>query len=219
MGSPLAEGFTESVRAELKVDIAPLGGWPRDAFDALVGIVLRLIIDPIDGGVNSSAVVGAVKAFAKEHEVAALAILQRCVRGLVVFLQEAARIGSTGSDVRHGAEALGLEMDAARALGDAWMRALVSGDDTAALPDGLGEAVGLRRLIDLQWKFCVTAASSEADASSVGQTFLQLKLVLDAPTGDLEVFYLELSLDQFYELLAHMERAKAALTSVLPGPT
>ena len=54
----------------------------------------------------------------------------------------------------------------------------------------------------------------EAGAGAVGRTFLQLKLVLDAPGGGLERIYLELSLDQFYAFLAHMERAKAALVNV-----
>ena len=73
----------------------------------------------------------------------------------------------------------------------------------------------LRRLVDLEWKFGVTAASSESGAGTVGRTFLQLELVLDAPGGGLERVYLELTLNQFYEFLAHMERAKAALASIV----
>lgn len=211
----LAEGFSEAVSIELAGDLGPLGAFPREAFDALVGIVLREIIDPTGGGCDSGAVVGAVKAFAAEHAVATTTALQRGIRGLVVVLQEATRRGATAADVRIGAGVLGLAGGNAAALGDLWQHAMVDGGD-AALPEGLGDAAQLRRLVDLEWKFGVTAASSEAGAGAVGRTFLQLKLVLDAPGGGLERIYLELSLDQFYAFLAHMERAKAALVNVAP---
>lgn len=73
----------------------------------------------------------------------------------------------------------------------------------------------LRRVAGCKVARLVTAASSESGAGTVGRTFLQLELVLDAPGGGLERVYLELTLNQFYEFLAHMERAKAALASIV----
>ena len=61
----------------------------------------------------------------------------------------------------------------------------------------------------MDWSFGVTAASD--DISNVGKTFLQLKLILerDASTEGCDVIFMELSLEQFYQLLASMEKSKA----------
>ncbi len=60
-------------------------------------------------------------------------------------------------------------------------------------------------LVDMEWKFGVTAASSEL--AQVGSTFLQLKLVVDKG-GAREQVFVELTLPQFYDFLADMEKAK-----------
>ena len=53
-------------------------------------------------------------------------------------------------------------------------------------------------LVDMEWKFGVTAASS--DMKVVGNSFLQLKLVVDKG-GKKEDVYMELTLPQFYSIL------------------
>lgn len=64
----------------------------------------------------------------------------------------------------------------------------------------------------MEWNFGVTAASSELEA--VGGTYLQLKLVIDKGAGEEgsssreENVLMELTLPQFYEFLASMEKAK-----------
>lgn len=63
-------------------------------------------------------------------------------------------------------------------------------------------------LVDMEWKFGVTAASS--DMKVVGNSFLQLKLVVDKG-GKKEDVYMELTLPQFYSFLHEMEKARTAL--------
>jgi hypothetical protein len=61
-------------------------------------------------------------------------------------------------------------------------------------------------LIDMDWRFGVSIGSSEL--KQVGSTFLQLKFV----TGDQSKF-IELDLNQFYQFLHEMEKAKVLLDS------
>lgn len=68
------------------------------------------------------------------------------------------------------------------------------------------------RLIDISWKFGVTAATSELN--KVGNTFLQMHITLDKGNGQTESVYLELSLAHFYSFLHEMERAKASLENL-----
>ena len=89
-----------------------------------------------------------------------------------------------------------------------------------------GQSLTVNQLVDMEWRFGVTAADS--DMKKVGNTFLQLKLVLDKGVGTEEVFmgkfynynwlgevfiflFTELTLPQFYSFLHQMEKAKASL--------
>jgi len=72
----------------------------------------------------------------------------------------------------------------------------------------LSHTLTVNQLIDMEWKFGVTAGSSEVNR--VSHSFLQLKLVIN--TGNqIENIYMELSLPQFYTFMHEMEKAKASL--------
>ncbi|XP_011298225.1 COMM domain-containing protein 7-like [Fopius arisanus] len=64
------------------------------------------------------------------------------------------------------------------------------------------------KIVDVSWKFGVTAASSESD--KVGKTFLQLRLLLDDNGKKSDVFT-EMTLSQFYKFLHDLEKAKNSL--------
>lgn len=49
-----------------------------------------------------------------------------------------------------------------------------------------GQSLTVNQLVDMEWRFGVTAADS--DMKKVGNTFLQLKLVLDKGVRTEEVF-------------------------------
>ena len=49
-----------------------------------------------------------------------------------------------------------------------------------------GQSLTVNQLVDMEWRFGVTAADS--DIKKVGNTFLQLKLVLNKGAGTEEVF-------------------------------
>lgn len=64
------------------------------------------------------------------------------------------------------------------------------------------------RVVDVDWKFGVTAASSEK--SQVGKTFLLLKITIDSGNG-LKNIHMEMSLSQFYAFLHELEKMKTSL--------
>lgn len=67
----------------------------------------------------------------------------------------------------------------------------------------------INKLVDMEWKFGVTAASSEI--KKLGNSFLQLKLVVSKGNDTTEDIFMEMSLPQFYTFLHEMERAKTNL--------
>jgi len=98
----------------------------------------------------------------------------------------------------------GLNLSVSSVIAQAWNKRLV--DVTSFL---LSKSTTNRRLIDMDWSFGVTAASD--DINNVGRTFLQLKLTLerDASREGCDVVFMELSLEQFYQFLASMEKCKS----------
>jgi len=74
--------------------------------------------------------------------------------------------------------------------------------------ESLKQTLSMNQLVDMEWKFGVTAASSETN--KVSNSFLQLKLVVNK--GNVrENVYMELTLPQFYSFLHEMEKARASL--------
>uniref|UniRef100_H2YTU1 COMM domain-containing protein n=1 Tax=Ciona savignyi TaxID=51511 RepID=H2YTU1_CIOSA len=69
-----------------------------------------------------------------------------------------------------------------------------------------------RRLVDMEWKFGVTASSSELHR--VGTCYVQLKMLV-ARGSTVESILMELTLPQFYNFLHEMEKAKLNLDAAL----
>ncbi|XP_046745339.1 COMM domain-containing protein 7-like [Diprion similis] len=65
------------------------------------------------------------------------------------------------------------------------------------------------KILDVGWKFGVTAASSESDR--LGKTFLQLRLLVDEGNGETNSIFTEMTLGQFYKFLHELEKAKSSL--------
>jgi len=68
------------------------------------------------------------------------------------------------------------------------------------------------QLVEVQWSFGVTAASSES--ARVGRTFVRLVLQLAVPGGGRRSRRVQLSVAQFYSMLHQLEKARA-LTRLL----
>ena len=103
---------------------------------------------------------------------------------------------------------LDLSRDVTQAIVDTWLS-----QSRAISLQLLQRIVTQNKLLDVDWNFGVTSASSECD--HVGKTFLQLKLVI-AQDQSTKTIFLELSLDHFFSLLASLEKCKQFIDFVSP---
>jgi len=94
----------------------------------------------------------------------------------------------------------GLPEEKANVVALKWKQSFIELSRTA-----IGQTLNVNELLDIDWRFGVTASNS--DLSEVGKTFLQLKLVLNK-VNKRENVHMELTIPQFYEFLHEMEVAK-----------
>ncbi|KAF3421973.1 hypothetical protein E2986_12142 [Frieseomelitta varia] len=64
------------------------------------------------------------------------------------------------------------------------------------------------KILDISWKFGVTAASNESD--NMGKSFLHLKLNLEE-NGKTRNVFVEMTISEFYKFLHDLEKAKCNL--------
>ncbi|XP_069607076.1 COMM domain-containing protein 7 isoform X2 [Ranitomeya imitator] len=127
------------------------------------------------------------------------------VRGVAQHLKclGALRRSLKSEDLQSDLIVLGLDEEKARIFAKEW-----SSDAPALMRLAVGRTLGINQLVDMEWKFGVTAASSELEKA--GTIFLQLKMIIKKG-NQLEPVYVELTLPQFYSFLHEMERAKSSL--------
>mmetsp|Transcript_87509 Transcript_87509/g.175081 ORF Transcript_87509/g.175081 Transcript_87509/m.175081 type:complete len:227 (-) Transcript_87509:87-767(-) len=212
----------EDADAELVADLVNVNRFEKSQLAEVASLVLDLLRDP-----RGSAFQERLGAFADTHGVNTGA-LKNVARGLIIFYRGAAKNNLNPKQVAEDCATFGLTEEAGGALAAAWegaFRALASAS--------VRSSVMANQVVDMEWKFGVTAASDEL--GQVGSTFLHLKLVIDkglvtqtaaaaaaggAGAGEaegggslrkarvLEDVFMELTLPQFYEFMADMEKAK-----------
>lgn len=132
------------------------------------------------------------------------------LRLLLEVLNGAIKHGCTSDDVAADLAALGAGEVAARLAAEEW-----EGRGQELAHRTASAAVTTSRLVDMSWSFGVSVATNEV--APVGETFLQLRLVLATGGGGRDNVYMELTLPQFYELLAQLQRAKAIMDFLASG--
>jgi hypothetical protein len=120
------------------------------------------------------------------------------------------RSGCSAAEFEDKSAALGLPSLAIEAMSRLWKRRAVQ-----VATSLMSRAVTNNQLVDMDWTFGVTSASDDCD--HVGKTFLQLKLTLSNGSAGTQLVFMELSLDQFYQFLASMEKCKSYLDFVVPA--
>lgn len=179
-------------------DIQVLNKFKDDQFDRLIEIALTFLIEPT----KSSRLLAQVDEFAEQNGVGPGA-LKNVFKSLLVFLNSALRQNLSPSQLQDDFQNLGLSDTKTNNFCEQWKVNIVNISRSA-----LSQTLMVNQLVDMEWKFGVTAASSEVD--KVGNTFLQLKLVINNGTGTSNV-YMELTLPQFYSFLHEMSKARASL--------
>lgn len=138
-------------------------------------------------------------------ETAQVSTQQLCnvVRSLSMLLQSSIKRNLKIETLMEDCDTLGLDEGRVKYIGGTFKKYF-----TAISRGVLSQTLSVNPLKDLDWRFGVTASSSEV--KEVGRTYLQLKLTLDRGDGLRDVF-VELTLQQFYDLLHQLESAKQTL--------
>ncbi|XP_022302124.1 COMM domain-containing protein 7-like [Crassostrea virginica] len=179
-------------------DFQALNKFPNKQFRQLVDFALEFLADPS----KSFRLMDQLNGFAEENDVNAVG-LKNIFKSLLSLSNGALKKSMTSSQIREDLLNFGLTEDKAEYLSVQWSNNL-----GALSRSALGQVLMVNQLVDMEWKFGVTAASSEVD--KVGNTFLQVKLAINTGNG-IKNTHMELTLPQFYSFLHEMEKAKASL--------
>lgn len=182
---------------QLFTDIQNLNAFNDNQLQEFMDVIIaHLVLDP-----NAPS---KLQEFADTHKVVVKA-LNTTLRGVLFFFATALKKNLAPDAVSSDVEGLGLSKEKASIVSDAWKAAFAG-----LSMEMMRKTLTVNKLLDMQWKFGVTAGSSEVDKA--GQCFLQLKLVLDKGFGRTESVLMELSLPQFYLFLQEMEKLKIQLS-------
>jgi len=131
--------------------------------------------------------------------------LRNTVRGVLYFFSEALKKNMAPAQVKEDLLGLGLAEPKAAMLSAKWQKSFVSLSESQ-----VSRTLRFNQLVDMEWKFGVTASTDELE--KVGACFLQLKLVLDRG-GTRENVLMELTLPQFYQFLKEMNAASRQMAT------
>ncbi|XP_052067748.1 COMM domain-containing protein 7-like [Mytilus californianus] len=179
-------------------DIQTLNKFQTNQFNELVEYSLEFLSEPG----KASRLMTKLEDFAEQNSVNSNA-LKGVFKSLIAIPNGALKKSLNVTQLKEDLVNLGLSEEKADYFCQQW------NNNLAALSKGaLGQTLTVNQLVDMEWKFGVTAASSQVD--KVGNTFLQLKLAINTGNG-IKNTYMELTLPQFYSFLHEMEKAKASL--------
>jgi len=189
----------EAPSQDLLNDLQNLGTMSDDLFDELVDLLLNYLSQEEDSDLRS-----AIQNLSKKHSFN-IGSLAKIVKSSLFFFENAIRSNLTPLYLKEDLTNFGISEERGDATASKWRQKIVQLSRTVIET----QTLMINNLVDMEWKFGVTASSS--DLGRVRSTFLQLKLVVDKGNNTTENIYMELTLPQFYEFLQEMQKAKANL--------
>mmetsp|Transcript_17512 Transcript_17512/g.24300 ORF Transcript_17512/g.24300 Transcript_17512/m.24300 type:complete len:201 (-) Transcript_17512:1717-2319(-) len=190
--------FDQNPPQQLFSDFEKLNALQDEQFDELSEIVLSFI-----SGETQSDLKDTIVSFSENHNINQM-VLKTLTQGLLFFFKGAIRNNLSPLFVKEDLQTLGLAEEKSIRVASKWKQSFI-----AISRSTVANTLMVNQLVDMEWKFGITAANSEV--GKVGSAFLQLKLVLDKGNGKTEDVIMELSLQQFYEFYSEMQKAKANL--------
>mmetsp|Transcript_30941 Transcript_30941/g.43324 ORF Transcript_30941/g.43324 Transcript_30941/m.43324 type:complete len:192 (-) Transcript_30941:40-615(-) len=143
-------------------------------------------------------------AFAAEHNIKPK-VLKETLKGLLFFLSESLRKNMSAETVTEELTKLGVDAGKSESIGAMWKTTFTKLAQTMK-----EKTLKVNELVDLQWKFGVTASTDSL--KQVNTCFLQLKFIIN--TGNkTEEHLMEMTLPQFYKFLQQMEQAQRVCES------
>jgi hypothetical protein len=189
--------FTETVSEQVAQAFAALAAEGNE--EAVVAVV-RAVVAFLRGEAGLEEGLGRV---CETHGTKPIAA-RRYAHGLIAAVRGALKNNLSDTELRSDLEELGLSKQRAAAVG-----AVVAESRPQLVAAAVEQMLSVNQLQDIDWRFGVTASSSEMDR--VGSTFLQMKIARQ----DRPVANVELSLEQFYHFLGEMEKAEATLKQLV----
>uniref|UniRef100_A0A8C4W4E0 COMM domain containing 7 n=2 Tax=Gopherus evgoodei TaxID=1825980 RepID=A0A8C4W4E0_9SAUR len=169
-----------------------------EQFSALTDVVFRFLMEPKE----VERFLTQLSEFATMNEIS-LGPLKNIIKSILLIPNGALKRNLSSEQVRADFIALGLSEEKASYFAEQWK---LNSPTLTRL--AIGQTLMINQLIDMEWKFGVTAGSSELE--KVGSIFLQLKLVVKKGS-QMDHIYVELTLPQFYSFLHEMGRVKTSL--------
>ncbi|XP_064420294.1 COMM domain-containing protein 7 isoform X1 [Latimeria chalumnae] len=193
--------FTKETLPEIVAsDIQYLNKLNQQQFSELLKVLFQFLMEPKE----SSRFLSQLNEFASQNGMSP-GPLRSIMKSVLLVPNGALKRNLTAEQVRQDFTALGLSEEKTSYFTDQW---ILHSPVLSRL--AVGQTLSVNQLLDMEWKFGVTAGSSELQ--KVGTIFLQLKLVIKKGNAT-ENVYMELTLPQFYNFLHEMERAKTSLES------
>ncbi|KAM6404233.1 COMM domain-containing protein 7 isoform 2-T2 [Rhynochetos jubatus] len=183
-------------------DMHNLNQLSAQQFSALTEVLFHFLTEPKE---QVERFLTQLSDFATMNKIS-LGPLKNIVKSILLVPNGALRRNLSSEQVRADFIALGLSEEKAGYFAEQWKV-----NSPALTRLAVGQTLMINQLVDMEWKFGVTAGSSELE--KVGSIFFQLKLVIKKGTRT-ENVYVELTLPQFYSFLHEMERVKASLESL-----
>jgi len=170
-----------------------------------VKALTALLLEFLESKHTSTSFMARVDAMGEAQQINA-AVLREIVRATLTVLRGSVRANSSPTYVQADFQALGVDATRATSIATLWKAS--SGDIKRA---AVGNTLLVNELVDFEWSFGVTASNSELD--KVADCYLHLALTLADGVGRTRRVPMELTLPQFYQLVAELEKAKANVAS------
>ncbi|KYQ91020.1 COMM domain-containing protein 7 [Tieghemostelium lacteum] len=191
-------GNNETPDQQIQNEIGYLGNFDVQVLGRFVDMIFEFMIaQQPDGFIRD------VTEFASDQSLSEN-LLKNICRGFMVFLKGSVKLNLTPTYVKEDLINFRLSEEQAELVSTKYKQHFIALSRSFA-----GNSLSVNQVLDMQWRFGVTVASSSDKQQ--GSTFLQLKLVLDKGDNAKEDVHMELTLPQFYQFLKEMEKAKSSL--------
>jgi hypothetical protein len=201
--------FARDPDPQVLAALQQVGSLGESAQSELTTMAIKFLADG-----DAGQLIDGVARFASEHNVDAT-VAKAQTQAILAVLLGAHRFALSDAQLGEDLALAGFHNNAQKARTTQWRRA--QSEQLAQSHAALGQTLSVNRLLLPEWRFGLSVSSDAQRAvggggSSSGGAFMQLKLTLQ--TGDgarTQHEHLELSLPQFYEFLATLEKAKAQM--------
>ena len=190
-------GIENELDTQLASDLVLLNNFSIGQLGDFFSLVVSWVLAPKDSDIKAD-----VGVFAQDQGLAG-ATVKGSLRGVLLLVRGALKRNVTPQQLKGDLVAVGLDTDHAETLETIWRANYLDLARSATV-----QTMEIKSLVNMEWKFGVTASSDELD--TLGSTFLHMKFTLSSGKKT-EPCHVEMSLPQFYDFLARMEQAKSEM--------